>query len=346
MRNSPLKISKQLNSRLPDRASGAWYWLAVRLVRAGAWSATAVTLASLFGQFSWIAELFTHFRLQMAAGTLLVAGLAALVRMHSQAVLLAVLAVTNAAFLADYVLPGTGKAQPQTASLRLLSLNVSRRNVDFSALHTLIDEMRPDVVGLMEVNNAWLESLRYLEPAYPYRILRPQDGYFGLAILSRLPLRELDWSPLAFEEVQTAIVAELTIGEQPVTLVLSHVQAPLTPTQARSRNRQLESLAEIFRENPHGEGILLGDLNITPWSPYFATLETETELLNAARGEGYRGTWPVQPFIFRIPIDHCLLSAGFQVRRIRTGPDIGSDHLPLVVDVVAVDDAHRVNSAE
>ena len=34
-----------------------------------------------------------------------------------------------------------------------------------------------------------------------------------------------------------------------------------------------------------------------------------------------------------IPIDQCLVSRGIQVANVRTGNDVGSDHLPLIVDL-------------
>lgn len=51
---------------------------------------------------------------------------------------------------------------------------------------------------------------------------------------------------------------------------------------------------------------------------------------------GMRGrlgvTWPVGFWPLRIPIDHALHSAGVIVRDVRVGPDVGSDHFPLVVE--------------
>jgi endonuclease/exonuclease/phosphatase family metal-dependent hydrolase len=38
-----------------------------------------------------------------------------------------------------------------------------------------------------------------------------------------------------------------------------------------------------------------------------------------------------------IPIDHCLVSPDIDVLRMRTGRNIGSDHLPIIVDMTIPD---------
>jgi endonuclease/exonuclease/phosphatase (EEP) superfamily protein YafD len=82
--------------------------------------------------------------------------------------------------------------------------------------------------------------------------------------------------------------------------------------------------------------ILVGDLNTSLWSPYYAHLIRQTGLDNARRGFGLLPTWPAYmpwPFLM-IPIDHCLVSPDIGVIKMRTGRNIGSDHLPIVVDMV------------
>lgn len=76
-----------------------------------------------------------------------------------------------------------------------------------------------------------------------------------------------------------------------------------------------------------------GDLNFTAWSPIYGELESDTGLISAAPSNGYRPIWSTYPAILRVPIDHRLLSEGLKIERIRTSPDIGSDHLPLIVDI-------------
>jgi endonuclease/exonuclease/phosphatase (EEP) superfamily protein YafD len=81
--------------------------------------------------------------------------------------------------------------------------------------------------------------------------------------------------------------------------------------------------------------MLMGDLNTTMWSPYFHELETQAGLRNARDGFGILPTWPQkgQWPMFRIPLDHCLVSPEIRVEAFRVGSNIGSDHLPIIVDV-------------
>ncbi|MGH8195796.1 MAG: endonuclease/exonuclease/phosphatase family protein [Woeseiaceae bacterium] len=304
---------------------------AEKVTRASVLAATAVTLLSFLGQVLWVAELSTHFRMQLVVGSIVLCILAAVFRQPRSALLAAVLAAVNLAYLMSYVMPGPRDAQATPVSFRMLAANVNLRNNNYGPLRDLIADLRPDIVGLSEVDREWAEALRELD--YPYRILHTEDGAYGLALFSRLPLRELEHSPYRQDGFQTAILAEVEIGGRGATFVLAHVRAPTSPAKTRLRNRQLEKLATLFRADRNHDEILLGDLNVTPWSPYYDVLESGTGIVNAARGIGYRPTWPTRPAFLRIPIDHCLLSEGLNVASIRTGPDIGSDHLPLIVDI-------------
>jgi endonuclease/exonuclease/phosphatase (EEP) superfamily protein YafD len=76
---------------------------------------------------------------------------------------------------------------------------------------------------------------------------------------------------------------------------------------------------------------VVGDLNATPWS---SGLRIAT-----ASGLGFRSlqpawtpTWQAGS-VFAIPIDHALGTAPLVITRRMVGPDLGSDHRPLVVSV-------------
>ena len=112
-----------------------------------------------------------------------------------------------------------------------------------------------------------------------------------------------------------------------------HPTSPL-PSEAdgRARNRELEHIAEVARAT--GPPLIVaGDFNTTPWSPHFADLLAAAGLRNAADGHGYLGTWPPWFWPGLIPIDHVLLKGPLAVTTLRRGPQIGSDHFPIIADL-------------
>jgi endonuclease/exonuclease/phosphatase (EEP) superfamily protein YafD len=101
----------------------------------------------------------------------------------------------------------------------------------------------------------------------------------------------------------------------------------------RARNDQLRALAHLAAglEPPK---VLIGDFNLSPWSPFFPPLLKQAGLVNARDGFGILPTWPTFFVPAMIPLDHCLVSPEARVTNIETGPDIGSDHLPLIIDLL------------
>ena len=304
-----------------------------RLVSAAAVAALLATAASFLARTSWLLELITHFRLQLALGSTLLLVCALARRRLVTAALAAIAAAANAAPLVPYMLGGPASAEASTGSLRVMAANVHYRNSGYAALLEEVRRQDPDVLGLMEVDQAWLDGLSALEAEYRWQVLEPQEGPYGLALYSRVPIRLLPENPYIEGGLQTAIALELAVDESKMTLVLTHVRAPTSPGKAELRNAQFAGLARLLAADPNEAKVLLGDLNTTPWSPYYRQLASATDMRNAALGRGYRPTWPAGFSLLKIPIDHCLVSEALRVGNFRTGADVGSDHLPLVVDL-------------
>lgn len=307
-----------------------------RLLLIGTLAALVVTAASFLAHTAWLFELLTHFRFQLAVGAILLSVCALARRRLALMAAAAVACAFNIAPLVPWLLAvPAAEADAATAGIRLMAANVSFRNRDYGALLEQIHETDPDVVGLLEVDQQWIDGLAALESEFDWSMLYPEEGAYGLALYSDVPVREVTPGPYVEGGLQTSISVELEIGGVPTTLVLAHVSAPTTPARARLRNAQFRKIGADLGEDPNAEQILLGDLNTTPWSPYYAELVTLTGLSNAARGFGYHVTWPTGFSLLKIPIDHCLVSDGLHVRSFRTGSDFGSDHLPIIVELSA-----------
>ena len=78
----------------------------------------------------------------------------------------------------------------------------------------------------------------------------------------------------------------------------------------------------------------MGDYNATPWSRPFWRFVDRSGLCDSRAGFGVQASFPAMSAVLRIPIDHVLVSCSIGVRDRRIGRDVGSDHLPVIVDLV------------
>jgi endonuclease/exonuclease/phosphatase (EEP) superfamily protein YafD len=314
-----MPVPKQIRKPL---LAGAW------LVLAGLVASVVATRAA---DFIWLLELPGHFRMQIALVAILVTGVFFVFRAWRQGAIAAIATVFLAAPIASLWLPMESRTQTQRNGLRILALNVFTANRNHAAVRDLILESGADIVGLQEVNERWLEQLSGLEPRYPHWVVQPREDNFGIALLSRFPLERAEIRTLAHESLPYA-VGHLTLQGQPLTIVLAHPVPPARGGYVALRNRQLEELARVRGEFSDREFMLIGDLNTSPWSLAYLRLIEQTGLRNTAQGFGYRPTWPAQLPWLMIPIDHCLVSRGLEVRDYRVGAAVGSDHLPVTVE--------------
>ena len=302
------------------------------LTTAGALASFA-TLTGFAGRW-WFFDLAAHFRVQYAMAL----GLGALVmlawRQPLWAAVFAGFALINAAILAPRFL---GSAEAVTGIsgpiFRVLLTNVHSDNRDRERIRRVIAEANPDVIVLLEVTPWLIAQLADLADRYPHRIAEPQEGNFGIALFSRLPLRNtavISLGPAGLPSLKVEVEAD---GRR-FTVVGTHPLPPIGAAMTGDRNAQLADLARLAQQTRQtGQPLLaLGDFNLSPWSPHFAQLLADSGLRDSAAGRGIQPSWPVGWPPLWIPIDHVLYSDGIQIRHRVIGPDLGSDHYPVIVD--------------
>lgn len=289
--------------------------------------ACIATLAGFAGRSWWVLELTCHFRAQYA----LVLGLGALMmlawRRVRWAVAFAAFALLDATVIAPRFLTGAEAAAGGDPAFRALLANVNFDNRDYPRIRQAITDHDPDFVVLLEVTPWLLDRLADLADRYPHRAAVPRADPFGIALLSRHPFLKAEVVQLGGAGFPS-IMAEFASGGQRFTLLATHPPPPTSAETARGRNDQLAALA-LFARQPRL--LVLGDLNVTPWSPYFEDLSAVSGLRDSADGMGIQPSWPAGWPPLWIPIDHALFSEGIRIRKRKIGPAIGSDHYPLVV---------------
>lgn len=287
------------------------------------WVLGAGLLVSLLGLVSqpWFLELLGHARVPYL---LLGICLLPLVREKVAAILwLSCLVINLACVLPLYFGGSSG-----TANGKLLLCNALSSNPTPEQVLQLLQREQADVVVLLEVRQELLDLLAPVLTQYPGQKLLPRTDNFGMALLSKRPLNNLK---VLENGGPPTIVADIEVGGKMLHVVGAHPVPPVGGAYAGLRNETVAGLGEHLRDCPRPFA-LLGDLNNTPWSPSLAPIRSQA--VNARCGFGVLASWPTMlPGILRIPIDQCFVSPGVRVVECRVGPELGSDHLPLIVGV-------------
>jgi endonuclease/exonuclease/phosphatase (EEP) superfamily protein YafD len=240
---------------------------------------------------------------------------------------LLVLAVFQAGSLARYW--GSNPVAPDIqdrARLRILTANVLCENDRYDQLAQFIEQERPEVVGLIEVTTGWIEGLATVRAQFPYRVEAP-TGADGIALWFRdrpfttePPRRP---SPVGWP----FLYATFDFAGLKRELWLIHASSPFHRQEAR----ELPALArEIGSSGP--SRIVVGDMNSSEGSALFGDFLAATGLRDSRLGFGRQESWPVWSWV-RIAIDQAFVSDDLAVVDRRLGPDIGSDHFPMVLDL-------------
>jgi endonuclease/exonuclease/phosphatase (EEP) superfamily protein YafD len=244
-----------------------------------------------------------------------------------------------------WYIPQFPKSLDNLTQLRILSANVNIQNQNYSDVLALVRKEKPDIAIFIEINNAWVEQLNSLKDILPNALVSANPYNLGIAVYSQRPLEKGSITFFGGSK-NPSIVATLNINQQNLALVATHPPPPQPGQLFQIRNQHLADISEYIK--PLSTPVIIaGDLNITMWSRYYKQFIQKTQLKNARQGFGLLPTWPVKthyppyskiPAIFlnflSIPIDHCLMSPTIQVAKIRTGPNVGSDHRPLITDLM------------
>ena len=153
---------------------------------------------------------------------------------------------------------------------------------------------------------------------------------------------ELDFArPFVLGDVGAA-EARVRTPQGTVTLFGVHLRSPTTPSREAMRNRQLDELATRVARVA-GPVVVIGDFNITPYSPYFQDWLARTSLTDTRRGRTLSPSWPTLLPILAVPIDHCAVSRDVTIVAHRGLPAFGSDHYPILAELALAPAASNQN---
>lgn len=225
--------------------------------------------------------------------------------------------------------------KPQGPTLSLLHLNVQGvLNKDIDRTLALVVERQPDVALFSEFNTHWEKAFAKAPALKPwcYRM----TGRAHLAVYSKRPLKNMHYAYLEAPVAnQTWLRCDVAMGRQPVTLVLAHLPLPAVPAYFEHERAMLSTIA-AQRGQYRPAWVLVGDLNMTPWSALFGPFLAQSGLRDSQWGRGVQASWPAwAPSLLAIPIDHVLHSDRLDVLERAVSEPVGSDHRAVWAQLTA-----------
>jgi len=291
-----------------------------------------------FSLLSWLglwfddADVFSHFRLHLAAIAALIAAASVLINLRIALIAALLVAINFGGTLyshATFTPPASG------VRLKILTLNVMSSAANSDAIAEMIDAEQPDFVLLQEVRPNRLGLLMQLRESYPWQAHCAFDDDCWVAVLSRHPPIS---SGAAAMSSEGAGLGWMAFGADLVDLTVATVHLPRPLTS--SAHAHIDALAREAA-SIRGPMVIGGDFNATAWSGAMRSFSARSGLLPAGdimptwplkNGRGVRCTVCIPQF----QIDHIMVGPHVRLLSRRTGADVGSDHLPLVAEIEIV----------
>ncbi len=321
-----------------SKAVGGYCWLVLGCL-------ALCTVLSLFASHFWMADLLANLRVQLVIVGLSLLFVGSFLHQYRFVLLTCVVLALHLPWFA-IAFPPVSKHESGKHLVTVTSVNVLRGNVQHDRVVADLIEAGPDVIAVLELTSTLDQKLRQNLPEYRHVITGSKNsGNFGLGVYSKHPLKdsELFESVEAIESIAvTVVVEQLGSPNRELRLFVTHPLPPMNAALFEKRNRQLEDVADRMQEFRHQASgipmVLLGDLNLTPWSPWFLELQSRSGLVRGVSNFTLEPTWYRFPvFPFGLILDHGLIEPSLVCADYKVGKLMGSDHRSITLRISSAD---------
>jgi len=228
--------------------------------------------------------------------------------------------------------------KPNEKPLNFLVSNVYQENNSYQKLVDLVNKNNPDILFLLETNQAWMDNIKAATDQFPYKIEVPLENTYGLLFYSKLPIKYQEVNYLISSEIPSILV-DIEYNQQIVRLYGLHPTPPVPQENEESTERDAEILLTGKAAKEYGKAcVVFGDMNDVAWSRTTRLFLKTSQMLDPRRGRGMYNTFHVQHWFLRWPLDHYFLSSQFRLIDMKIEDNVDSDHFPISISVVLRND--------
>lgn len=232
-------------------------------------------------------------------------------------------------------------------TIRVMTYNIHvgigmDKKLDLKRIADVIKKENPDLVGLQEVDRGVqrtqrideiveLAKLTRMDYAFAFN-LPYQGGQYGVAILSRFPIRATEhrlYKNLREAERRGFIRAELKIDGQVIHFATTHLDYQHDDGRLFEAQQML-----AFLSNVKGPLIVVGDFNDLPSGQTSRLIASDFVDAWAAARPGDEGfSYPADKPAKRIDYIFTRRTDGIRTKRAWVVETLASDHIPVVADL-------------
>lgn len=275
-------------------------------------------------------DTFSHFRLHLSFGLLVIGVIIALRDWQGMALLALIVGgigfytASNGTLLSKH----DKQADASKPIYSLLHFNLYWINSQREAVIDKILELDPDLISLSEAATRWTLEIKRLDEKWPHVLHCPEWGKRGgIRFYSKWPLDQDSqycgpYGSFARTKVMAPDGSEFTSGSV-------HLRWPWPasgPEQLKTITPELEKIGQ--------DALFAGDFNATTWSWSVKQFETASGMTIIP---GVGPTWMIDELPLKhtwwagLPIDNVMTKGRIRVLSADTLEDMGSDHLPVMV---------------
>jgi len=325
-------------------------------------------LLGLFGGDFWWLALLNTFAPYLFLPLLITLPLALIARLPRFAALQTIPLLIALLWFIPSLLPSPAPPPNGREPLRVVLFNMMGAWNDMVTAQPWLVQQDADIIVLVETESPFFDPrLPELYVMYPYE----EEIRGNIRVFSRFPFSEIE--PIWLEEVTGKLPGRLMLrlniqwDEQPFSLYAVHLSLPEREPQQPGdsvynvgfpfsfmleydesrRNQQIERLLQIV-QNETQPYLVLGDFNTSSYSMIYAAMAAVMQDSYQEMGDGTGHTYPVggvPPFPAWVQpmlrIDYIWHSQQWRTTHFAVGPELESDHLPLVAELVLQDDTQK-----
>ncbi|MBV6626701.1 MAG: endonuclease/exonuclease/phosphatase family protein [Rivularia sp. (in: Bacteria)] len=233
--------------------------------------------------------------------------------------------------------------EPNLETILLTHVTLNNKKPDATKAIEYLNKQNTDILFLLEVTPQSLIQLKRGLTNYQLVTAFPKYNSHGIAWFIRkektkpIKVNNFGFIRIPSSNNRPLLKAKISYQGREIVLLCFHVISPRNAKTVAYQEIELDALADWSQkllQNSEQDLIVIGDFNSTPWYGVFRRLLNKSGLINSQRGFGIQTTWhSLLPPVLRISIDNCLHSKSLTTVRRFVGQDIGSDHLPLFVEL-------------